>query len=93
MWQISERGEPQILKLNWQFGYFDTIYQKRVFLVKTRKSEHHNWILRIRISQGTKFQLKLTILIFCAKFAPKKVFLNQNRNVNSSIEFCIFDLV
>ena len=37
---------------------------KTVFAVKSRKSEHHYSILHIRISLGTKFQPKLTILIF-----------------------------
>ena len=36
------------------------------------KSEHHHEILRIRISLGTKFQLKLTILIFLTKFVQKE---------------------
>ena len=33
----------------------------------------------IRISLGTKFQLKLTIFVFWTKFVPKKVFLIENR--------------
>ena len=35
---------------------------KRVFPVKNKKSEHHHWILHVRISLGTKVQLKLIIL-------------------------------
>ena len=42
----------------------DQICPKKVFLVWSRKSEHHDWILHIQISLDTKFQLKLTILIF-----------------------------
>ena len=49
----------------------DQICQKRVFLVSSRKSEYYHWILYIRISLGTKFQLKVTILIFWTKFAQK----------------------
>ena len=53
------------------FGFLDQIYPRRVFVVKNRKCEHHHWILHIRISFGTKFQLKLTISIFRTKFAKK----------------------
>ena len=49
---------------NWQFFFFYQFYPRRVFPVENRKSEHHHWILHIWISLGTKFQLKLTILIF-----------------------------
>ena len=42
-------------------------------MVKNRKSEHHHWIPLIQISLGTKFQLKLTILIFWPDL-PKKGF-------------------
>ena len=35
---------------------------------KEEKSEHHNRILYIRNSLGTKFHLKLTILNFWTKF-------------------------
>ena len=52
----------------------DLICPKRIFPVKNGKSEHHRWILHIQISLGTKFQLKLIILIFWSKFPQKKVF-------------------
>ena len=42
-------------------------------MVKTRKTEHHHWVPLIQISLGTKFQLKLTILIFWPDL-PKKGF-------------------
>ena len=46
------------------------------------KTEKVNIINEFRIfnSLGTKFQLKLTILIFFYKICPKRVFLVQNRN-------------
>ena len=66
---------------------------KRVFLVSNRKSEHHHWILHIRISVGTKFQLKLTSLIFWTKFLPKGYFQSKTNKMNTTIEFCIFELV
>ena len=46
---------------------------------KSRKNEHHHWILYIRISLSTKFQLKLTVLLFLDQICPKKVFPSQNR--------------
>ena len=51
------------------FEFWDQIFPKRVFLVQNRKSSHHNWILHIWLRLGSKFQFKLTILIFWTKFA------------------------
>ena len=47
-----------------------------------RKKEHHNWILHIQISLGTKFQLILTILIFFLFFFFW-IKLAQTRNFRS----------
>ena len=47
-------------------------------MVKNRKSEHRHWILLIQISLGTKFQLKLTILIFWLDL-PEKGFLGLKK--------------
>ena len=69
------------------------VTSRRVFPVKNEKSEQHHWILHIRISLGTKFSLKLTILIFWTKFAEKEYFRLKTKKVNIPIEFCIFDLV
>ena len=41
------------------FDFLDQIYLM-VFTVENRKSKHHHCILHIRISRGTKFQLKLS---------------------------------
>ena len=60
--------------LNKQFWVFDQNWPKTVFPVKNWKSQHHHWILDISISLNTKFQLKLTILIFWTKFAQKGYF-------------------
>ena len=49
--------------------------------------------MHIRISLGTKFQLKLRILIFWTKFAQKEFFQSKTENMNKVIEFCIFELV
>ena len=49
----------------------DEIWPKRIFPAENGESEHYNWILHIQISLSTKFQLKLTILIFRPNL-PKK---------------------
>ena len=67
--------------------------QKEYFGRKEKKSEHHHWILHIRISLGIKFQLKLTIVSFENKFAQKGCFRSKIEKVNTTIEFCIFELV
>ena len=50
-----------------------------------------HWILHIRISLNTKFQLKVTILLFWTKFAQKVHFLCKTEKVTT--DFCIFALV
>ena len=68
--------------LNWHFLFFGVNFPKKGIpgLSNTeKKNENHRWILHIRISLDTKFQLKLTILIFWTKFTQKKLFLAQNR--------------
>ena len=64
-----------------------------MFVVKNSKSEQHHWILHIRISLGTRFQLNLTILIFRTRFAQKRYFWSKAEEVNTTIEFSIFKLV
>ena len=51
------------------FDFWDQTFPKRVFLVQNRKSSHHNLIMYIRLRLGSKFQSKLTILIFGLNFA------------------------
>ena len=79
--------------LNNQSWNLDQIYPKRVFSLEKEKSEHQRWVLHIRISLATKFQLKLTILIFWTKFLEKGYFRSKTEKVNTTIEFCIFELV
>ena len=66
-----------------QFWFFGPSLPKRSIPVKNVKSEHHHLILHIRISLGTKFQLKLTILTFLIKFAQKGNF--QSKTVRASM--------
>ena len=70
-----------------------TFLLKRVFPVWNRKSEHRHWILHIWIRLGTKFQLKLTVFIFWIKFAQKGFFPSKTEKVNTTIEFCLYELV
>ena len=71
----------------------DQICPKRIFPIKNRKNEHRHWILHARLGVGTKFQLKVRILIFWTKFAQKEYFHSKIKKNNSIIEFCIFELV
>ena len=68
--------------------------RKGCFQSKIKKSEYHPRILHIRISLGTKFQLKLTILIFWDQICLKNgEFQSETKKVNITIEFCVFELV
>ena len=63
-------------------------------MVKNTKNEHYYWILHIRISLGTNFQLKLTIAIFWTKFAKKSsYFQSKTDKIDTIIDYCIFELV
>ena len=70
------------------FFFWDQICPKRVFPVENGKSEHHHLILHIRNGQGTKFQLKLTILNFWIKFTQKGYSLSKTAKMNITAEFC-----
>ena len=63
---------------------------KKLFPIEKWKSEHHYWILRIWISQGTKFHLKLTIFIFWTKFTQRN--LVKIGKKWTSYEFYIFQI-
>ena len=71
--------------LNFQFKnnfeFLDQICPRNTFMIKNKKSEHHYWIPHIQISLGTKFQLKLTILIFFYQICPKRAFLVKNGKI------------
>ena len=71
---------------------FGTNFQKKY--TSSRKQKNHYWILHIRISLSTNFQLKLTIAIFWTKFAKKgSYFQSKTDKIDTTIEFCIFELV
>ena len=68
-------SSPTQIRVNVTISIFRTKQER--FQSKTEKSEHHYWILHICIILGTKFQLKVTILIFWTKFALKRYFLSE----------------
>ena len=63
-----------------------------MFPIKSKKSEHHRWVLHIWISLGTKFQVKQKIFSFWIKFAQKGYFWSKTEEMNVIIEFYIFEL-
>ena len=63
------------------------------FQAENGKSENRHLIVHVRISLGTKFQLKLIILFFLIKFSQKGYFWSKTEKVNITIEFCIVKLV
>ena len=81
---------PNII-LNWKCWYFGQNLLKKGISGWKRKSEHHHWILYVRISPGAKFQLKLTILIIWTKFTQKGYFRLKLEKMNITIELCIFE--
>ena len=50
-------------------------------MVKNRTNKHYHRIQLIGISLGTKFHLKLTIMIFLNQIYPKQVFSVENRKI------------
>ena len=49
-------------------------------------------MLHIRISPGTKFRFKLTVLIFWTKFTQKGYLRSKSEKVNITTELGIFKL-
>ena len=84
------------INLDSKFQLQQTILiQKKVYFRSKRpKNEHHYWILHIQISLSTNFQLKLTIAIFWTTFAKRgSYFQSKTEKIDTTIEFCIFELV
>ena len=48
---------------NCKFWFYGPNLPKKVFLVKTWKSEHHHWIPYIQVNLGTKFLLKFPVMV------------------------------
>ena len=89
---ISELIYVLNFSLNWQVWFFGPYLPKKsVSGLKQNKWNHH-WILHFQISLATKFQLKLTSLIFWTKFAQNGCFWSKRERLNSATEFCIFEL-
>ena len=66
--------------------YLENLQRK----VQNRKSEHHHWILHIRNSLGTNFQLKLKILNFGIELTQKGYFQSKKEKKG---KIYIFELV
>ena len=73
-----------ILDTKFHFEEINWILWNCIFTRK-KKSEHHHWILHIRLLIGAKFQLKLTILTFPTEFAQKVYFRCKTENA----DFCV----
>ena len=85
------------LNLNWQLWVFGTNLPKKVILGQKKKKRKEKKkkqktlsittdFLHIRISLGSKIQLKLLSLFFSAKFAQNKHFESHIEKVNIAIE-------
>ena len=60
-------------------GFFEQDLQKSVC---NKKSKYHHRILHIQSSQGTKFQLKLTILNL-DQINPKRIYFQSKKENNN----------
>ena len=76
--------------LNEHLIFWTKFAKKKHFQSRAEKREHHNLILHIQISLGTKFLPKLTILMFLTEFAQKRYVQSKRKKVNSTNEFVIF---
>ena len=65
------------------FEFLDQICPRKKFMVKNRKSEHHQ-IPLIQISRSTKFRPKLTTLFFLTRFTQKGFFWFKTEKVNTT---------
>ena len=106
-WSKTEKWTPHILHIilhiqislkrnfssNWQFWFFGSNLPKKVFPAKNRKSEHHDRILHIWISLGTKCQLKLIILNFWIKFTQKRYFQLKKEQAAQGLQAFAFYVV
>ena len=88
---------PKSLQVNyWKINQITSIYQmnfldktcKKMF--KSRKSEHPHLMLHIKISQSTKFQLKLAILNFRTKLTQEGCF--QSKKEKNEINHVILNI-
>ena len=88
----------QNFSLDWQFDFRIKLGQpRRICPIKNGKREHHHWILHIRISRGTKFQLKVGLssfkkiaLLASLKALNKKWFLFHLKSFFRSQDIYVF---
>ena len=67
--------------------------KKSIFHRKRKKTTIEICISAYHICLGNNFQRRLTILIFWTRFAQKGCFRSKTEKVNTTMEFCIFNLV
>ena len=67
--------------VNWQFWLFGPNLPKKGVPVKNRKSEHHHWILLIRISLGIKFSLNWQFWFFEPNLPTKWNYNTSRKNI------------
>ena len=69
-WSFSKIEKMNITIKFYSFDFLDQINQKGYFYSKKKKENRH-WILHIRISLGSKFQLQQASLSFGKNFQKK----------------------
>lgn len=74
------------------FEFLNQICSKRFFFVWKRSGEYHHKNPLNRISEGTNFQLKQTILNFQTKFHEKWYPLSKTKKANTTIKFNMIKL-
>ena len=86
--KVYFRSKTQQNEHQYDHLFFWTKFAQKGIPVENKKSEHHHGILHIRISLGTKFQLKLIISSFWTKFTQKRYFqLKAEQAVQGLREF------
>ena len=90
---VNHESQPvksnPVMGLSTKTKYFNLNWQ-RIIPCQTRKNKNNHWIVHI---WSTKFQLKLTILIFGLKFTQKGCFQSKTEKVNTTNKFYISELV
>ena len=76
-WKIEFISNILSMVVGTKLLFFGPNFTKKVFQIWNRNNWHRHWILDTRINLGTKFQLKLIILIFKTNFSQKGYFWSK----------------
>ena len=80
LWNFSRSNKYlRNFSLNWQLGLFGPNLFPKGISSQKQNGELHHWTLHIRITLGTKFQLKLRIFYFLDQICPWRVFSVKNK--------------